>query len=76
MQIKKYRELRGFSQEELARRSGLSQAMISAAERGEKDLTVRKAERVAGALGVKLEKLVEDDEAGMAFPKPGSSGRS
>lgn len=62
MQIKKYRELRGFSQEELARRSGVSQGMISFAERGEKDLTVRMVKRLAAALGVKLEKLVQDDD--------------
>jgi transcriptional regulator with XRE-family HTH domain len=59
--LKRLRELRGFSQNELAKRAGVSHPVISDLERGVRaDLTVSTAKKLAAALGVSLEMLVGD----------------
>jgi transcriptional regulator with XRE-family HTH domain len=62
--LKRLRELRGFSQSELARRAGVTHPVISDLERGvRQDMTVSTAKKLAAALGVSLEMLVGDVES-------------
>ena len=61
MRLKKLRTDRGISQYRLSELSGVSQAMIGYAERGQKNLTVPKAEKIAKALGCTLQELYEDE---------------
>ncbi len=55
------RELRahhGYSQEELAHRSGLHRTYVGAVERGERNITLLNAQRIADALDVPLSECV------------------
>ena len=55
-----FRNLRlsaGYSQEELANRSGLHRAYIGAIERGEKVITVDTASKISDGLGVRLSEI-------------------
>jgi transcriptional regulator with XRE-family HTH domain len=52
--IKRLRREQGISQEALADKSGLHRTYIGAVERGERNITLLNANRIAEALGVKL----------------------
>jgi len=55
-----FRNLRlaaGYSQEDLANRSGLHRAYVGAIERGEKVITVDTASRIADGLGIRLSEV-------------------
>ena len=56
--MRELRRERGLTLEELAERSGVSRAMISKVERGEKNPTLMIAAKVAEGLGVGLSRLV------------------
>ena len=56
--VRELRRARRLTLEELARRSGVSRAMLSKIERGEASPTLIVAARVAGALGVGFSELV------------------
>jgi transcriptional regulator with XRE-family HTH domain len=56
--VRKFREDKGLSQEELAFRAGLHRTYIGMIERGEKNITLRNIEKVANALEVKVEDLL------------------
>lgn len=56
--IRELRMERGFSQEELAHRAGLHRTYIGAVERGERNITLLNAQRIAEALGVTLDQCV------------------
>ncbi len=61
--LKSLRELKGLSQNELARRAGINRPTISELESGrQQDVTVETARRLARALEVSLNMLVGDDE--------------
>lgn len=60
--VRELRRERGLTLDALAARSGVSRAMISKLERGEKNPTVVVAARVAEGLGVSLPKLVGAEE--------------
>lgn len=63
---KRVRELRkqlGVSQEELAHASGLHRTYVGAVERGERNITLLNAERIAIALGVALSNCLEVSDA-------------
>jgi transcriptional regulator with XRE-family HTH domain len=59
-----WREERGLSQAELARRSGLSRAQLSAIEFGRRDTTVGTLRRIAATLGVSPGSLVDGSVPG------------
>lgn len=53
-----WRKYRGFSQQELAEMSGVSQAYITQIESGKKEGSVRTLRKLAGALSISLDDLV------------------
>ena len=70
-QIKKYRELAGLTQKDLAARVNTSQPQIMRLERGERKLTREWAERLAPALGINAKALLFSDlEETAALPSP------
>ena len=60
--VREFRRERGLTLEALAERSGVSRAMISKVERGEKNPTLIVAAKVAEGLGVSLSQLVGIEE--------------
>ena len=56
--VRELRLERGFSQEELAHRAGLHRTYVGAVERGERNITLLNAQRIADALGVPLDRCV------------------
>jgi transcriptional regulator with XRE-family HTH domain len=71
VRVRDLRKERGFTLEELARVSGVSRAMISKLERGEKNPTLVIAARLAEGLGVSLSRLagVEERREVVVVPK-------
>jgi transcriptional regulator with XRE-family HTH domain len=67
--VRRLRQEKGYSQEELSFRVGLHQTYISSVERGERNVTIQTADRIAKALGTRLSDLFgelerESDESG------------
>lgn len=56
--IRELRMERGFSQEKLAHLAGLHRTYVGAVERGERNITLLNAQRIAEALGVALDRCV------------------
>lgn len=61
--IRKYRTLKGLSQEKLAELSGCHPTYIGQIERGEKNATIESIEKISAALNVSLSKLFEKLDA-------------
>jgi transcriptional regulator with XRE-family HTH domain len=57
--IRRFREQRAISQEQLAFEAGLDRTYVGGAERGERNLTILSALKVSRALNVELSELVE-----------------
>jgi transcriptional regulator with XRE-family HTH domain len=57
--LKCARESRGMSQSELAKRSGVSRAMINHLESGKRNPTIIVLHALAGALGANLSELIK-----------------
>lgn len=57
MTIKEARELKGITQKELAEMVGTNQKIISRYERGTQIPSVKRAEQIAAALSIRLDKL-------------------
>ena len=57
--IKRLRQEQGLSQEALADKAGLHRTYIGAVERGERNITLLNANRIAEALGVKLSECLK-----------------
>ena len=57
--VRKVRAIRGLSQEQLATLSGLHRTYIGFVERGERNITLMNAQRIAIALGLTLAELIE-----------------
>ena len=49
----------GFSQEELAARAGVHRTYIGMIERGEKNVTLKNIEKIAGALQIPMHRLLK-----------------
>lgn len=60
--IRRIREERGLSQEELGAVGGLHRAYIGQIERGEKNVGLKNLERIANALNVNIRVLVDIDK--------------
>lgn len=58
--VRGIRKQKGFSQEELAFRSGLHRTYISDIERGDRNVSVKNIEKIARALSVKPSELLEN----------------
>lgn len=58
--IKEFRFAQGLSQEALADLAGLHRTYIGAVERGERNITLLNANRIAEALGVKLSDCLKE----------------
>ena len=58
--IKKIRLSQGLSQEALADLAGLHRTYIGAVERGERNITLLNANRIAEALGIKLSDCLKE----------------
>ena len=52
--VRKFRLSRGLSQDALAEKAGLHRTYIGAVERGERNITLINAEKIANALGINL----------------------
>jgi len=59
--IRRIREERGLSQEELAALAGLHRAYVGQIERGEKNIGLKNLEKIAKALCVDIRDLVDID---------------
>ncbi len=57
LNIKIYRDAKGFSQEKLAELSGLHRTYISAVEREQRNISIQNIQRIADALDVEPYKL-------------------
>ena len=58
---------RGYSQEQLAARTGIHRASLAAVERGERAITVESAQRIASALEMQLSEVFKRLEVTAAF---------
>ena len=59
--IKQLREQAGLSQTKLAEIAGVTPQAISMIESGERNIITKTADKIAGALGVTLNKLFEEE---------------
>ena len=57
--IRKIRKNLGISQEDLADRCGLHRTYIGSVERRERNITIENLEKIADALGVSAQELIE-----------------
>jgi transcriptional regulator with XRE-family HTH domain len=58
--LRELRQEKGWSQDELAARSGLHRTYIGTVERAEQSITVDSMEKLASALNVKVARLLEE----------------
>ncbi len=58
LRVTELRGEKGWTQEELGHRSGLHRAYVGQVERGEKNIGLRNLEKIAKALGVKVQDLL------------------
>jgi transcriptional regulator with XRE-family HTH domain len=62
--VRRLRQEKGYSQEEFSFRVGLHQTYVSSVERGERNVTIQTADRIAEALGTTLADLFTELERG------------
>jgi transcriptional regulator with XRE-family HTH domain len=60
--VRYFRKLRNLSQDELAELCELHRTYIGSVERGERNITLLNADKIANALSVSLAELVTDDD--------------
>ena len=72
--VRSLREDAGYSQEEFSFRSGLHQTYVSSVERGERNVTIGTADKIARALGTTLAGLFEELERGPGDPSDETPG--
>jgi transcriptional regulator with XRE-family HTH domain len=57
--VQKFRKAKGWSQEELAEKSSLHRTYIGSIERNERNVSLINIQRIAHALGVRIEDLLK-----------------
>ena len=62
--VRSLRQEKGYSQEEFSFRVGLHQTYVSSVERGERNVTIQTADRIAKALGTTLAEMFGRIERG------------
>jgi transcriptional regulator with XRE-family HTH domain len=62
--VRRLRTEKGYSQEEFSFRVGLHQTYVSSVERGERNVTIQTADRIARALGTTLSNMFSELEQG------------
>jgi transcriptional regulator with XRE-family HTH domain len=60
--VRSLRQERGYSQEDFSFRVGLHQTYVSSVERGERNVTIQTADRIARAFGLTLAELFAELE--------------
>ena len=60
--IRRYRNKLGITQEELAERSGLHRTYIGSVERAERNISINNIERIAHGLNVSINILLDNSE--------------
>lgn len=60
MQVRKFRNERGLSQEAFADLCGLDRTYIGGIERGERNVALKNIERIANALGISISVLTAE----------------
>lgn len=58
--VRKFREARGYTQNDFAFESGISRAYYGRIERGEYNVTIKQAYKISTTLGIRLKDLFED----------------
>ncbi|HET6660628.1 MAG TPA: helix-turn-helix transcriptional regulator [Rubrobacter sp.] len=58
--VRRLRVEKGYSQEEFSFRVGLHQTYVSSIERGERNVTIQTADRIARALGTTLSSMLSE----------------
>jgi transcriptional regulator with XRE-family HTH domain len=71
--VRRLRTEKGYSQEEFSFRVGLHQTYVSSVERGERNVTIGTADRIARALGTTLSSMFSLLEQEHHDPGAGSS---
>jgi transcriptional regulator with XRE-family HTH domain len=61
LSVRRAREAKGWTQDQLCEAADLNQAYISGVERGERNPTILSASRIAKALGLTLSELCEGE---------------
>ncbi|WP_203261857.1 helix-turn-helix domain-containing protein [Streptococcus uberis] len=69
--VKKYRKIKGFSQEELGYRSGLHRTYISSLERQRRSIALDNIQKIADALEIETYKLFMNDDSKNGRTKEG-----
>jgi transcriptional regulator with XRE-family HTH domain len=67
--VRRLRSERGFSQEAFAFRVGIHRTYMGDIERGEKNVTIKTADKIARALGLTLADLFSELERGSEVPE-------
>ena len=62
MNIKRFREEAGMTQEDLAEKIGLTYSAISLIENDKRGINIKRADKIAAALGVTLNDLMDERE--------------
>ncbi len=62
VRLRKARTARGLSQEALAAAAGLDRSYVSGLERGEFNVSVLVLAKLAGAVGVRMTRLLDEDQ--------------
>jgi transcriptional regulator with XRE-family HTH domain len=68
--LQRLRQARGLSQEELAHQAGVDRSYVSSLERGIYSATLDMLAKIAGALGVPPQMLLEPDESKLLLDRP------